>query len=51
MSGEKQSGSQESESGSSEEGPGGLLGLIASLSGVILKIKKISMILLKLQLH
>lgn len=37
MSGEKQSGSQsESESESSEEGPGGLVGLIASLSGVII---------------
>lgn len=36
MSGENQSGSQ-SESESSEEGPGGLVGLIASLSGVIFK--------------
>lgn len=37
MSQEKQSESQsESESESSEEGPGGLVGLIAGLSGVIL---------------
>lgn len=37
MSEEKQSGSQSESESSEEEGPGGLIGLIAGLSGVMLE--------------